>query len=297
MPKTLSRWRPLHAQPPSPPGFVLHRVSATWLVLARSLERPLVRLGLADRETREQLFRRAPRRGRGAAPSVELTPHTSVLLRGYRHGGIAGPWFGGLLLGPRRPLLELSVTTRARAAGAPVAEALCTVVWPRLGPLWSALIGTRLESGALDGVDAIARARSAAERVRLARAAGRALRKLHEVGVDHADLHLRNLLVHDLHGSPRVVVIDLDRARFLDRPLPPSRRAGNLGRLIRSAVKHALWPEPLGRRELAAFLGAYTAEDRSLRSALRTHATRERALLALHRIGYRLAARAPSSQA
>lgn len=254
-------------------------------------------LGLADPETRERLFARAPRRGRGAAPSVELTPQTSVLLRRYRHGGLAGQWLGGLLLGPGRALLELTVTTRARAAGAPVAEALCMAVWPRLGPLWSALIGTRLEAGALDGVDAITHARSATARRRIARAAGHALRQLHDVGVDHADLHLRNLLVHDIHGTPRVVVIDLDRAHIFARPISASHRATNLGRLVRSAVKQELWPDPLGRRELAAFIGAYAQGDRRLRLALRAYAPRERARLALHRVGYRLGSRGPSNQA
>ena len=43
-----------------------------------------------------------------------------------------------------------------------------------------------------------------------------------------------------------------------------------------------------GSRELAAFVGAYTAKDRKLRAELRGWIWREQWKLALHRIGYRL---------
>ena len=277
-----------------PPGYVLHRVGSTSLILDRKREEELVHLRLADSPTRARLFGRGPRRGRGTTPSVALTREESVVLRRYRHGGLLGWLAGPLFLGPGRALAELEVTARAEEAGAPVPHAFCLVVWPRVGPLWSALIGTREESGAQDLLVATRACANARERVQLARAVGSALRRLHDTGVEHGDLQLGNVLVRgDSAGSPsamtssRIVVVDLDGARFERRgPLDTRRRARNLGRLIRSVVKTGIWPERAGRRELAGLLGGYTDGDRALRGALRRLAAWERTKLAIHRIGY-----------
>jgi hypothetical protein len=277
-----------------PPGYVLHRVGSTSLVLDRKREEELVYLRLADPSTRARLFGRGPRRGRGTTPSVALSREESVVLRRYRHGGVLGWLAGPLFLGPGRALAELEVTARAEAAGAPVPHALCLVMWPRVGPLWSALIGTREESGARDLRAAVQACANARERVWLARAVGAAIRRLHDTGVEHGDLQLGNVLVRGGPGgsaSPMtpasIVVVDLDGARF-ERAgsLVPRRRAKNLGRFVRSAVKTRTWPERAGRRELAALLAGYTEGDRALRGALRRFVAWERAKLALHRAGY-----------
>jgi hypothetical protein len=70
--------------------------------------------------------------------------------------------------------------------------------------------------------------------------------------------------------------------------LAPRLRARNLGRLTRSAVKAGLFRGPIGKRELAAFVGAYTGTDRRLRAELRGWIRGEQWKLALHRLGYRL---------
>jgi Lipopolysaccharide kinase (Kdo/WaaP) family len=115
------------------------------------------------------------------------------------------------------------------------------------------------------------------------------VRRLHDAGVDHRDLQLHNILVAEDSGRRRIVVVDLDRAVYHPRGgLPPRMRARNLGRLTRSAVKAGLFRGPIGRRELAAFIGAYTGRDRRLRAALRGWIRSEQWKLALHRLGYRL---------
>jgi 3-deoxy-D-manno-octulosonic acid kinase len=58
---------------------------------------------------------------------------------------------------------------------------------------------------------------------------------MHDAGISHPDLNLRNLLIVD--PSAEVVVIDFDRARVFDGSAPASARARNLRRLARSARK------------------------------------------------------------
>ena len=268
-----------------PSGYVTHRVGDTWLVLDRERSTELVGLRLADPTVRRTLFSRAPRRGRSTTPTVPLASDLSLVLRRYRHGGLLGWLTGPILLGIQRPLRELTVTARAEEAGAPVPHAMCLVLWPLAGPLWSGIIGTREEPDARDLLSEWRDSNGPARPALLVRV-GRALRRLHDAGVEHPDLQLRNVL---LCPDDRVVVIDLDRARFHGTtPLSVRRRASNLGRLVRSAVKEGLLSPRTGRRELAALLAGYAGNDRALRHALLGYARWECLKLSLHRLGYAL---------
>jgi len=270
-----------------PPGYAVHRVGSTWMVLDQAQSPALVGLRLADASVRRALFARAPRRGRGEAPSVEIGGGAAMVLRRYRHGGLLAALAGTLFLGPARPLQELRVSARAEASGAPVPRVLCLVLWPVAGPFWSALIGTREERPARDLHGALLAA-DPAESVALARRAGHAVRKLHDAGVEHRDLQLRNILVAE-NGASRIVLIDLDRARFHRYGrVPVGRCAQNLGRLARSVIKTGLWGRVVGRRQLAAFAGAYTGKSRDLRRDLRGRILIERAKLLGHRLTWPL---------
>jgi 3-deoxy-D-manno-octulosonic acid kinase len=271
-----------------PPGYVVHRVGATWLVLDERVTGDLVRLRLADPAVRDGLFARARRRGRGTTPTVAVNPETQVILRRYRHGGLLAWLTGPLFLGPSRALKELEITARAEALGAPVPHALLVILWPVLGPLWSALIGTRMESQATDLLESLSNSRERVARQRLLREVGAAVRRLHDAGVEHRDLQLRNILV-TREETRRIVAVDLDRARFRRQgTLSASQRARNLGRLARSAVKAGLFEGILGKREVAAFVAAYTGSDRALREELRGYVALEWLKLQAHRLTYPL---------
>ena len=298
-----------------PHGYALHRVGATWLALDISLQRELVDLRLADPGVRDALFERAQLRGRGRTPTVHLPNQHSLVLRRYRHGGLLGWLTATLLWGPSRALWELEVTVRAERADAPVPHVACVAVWQVAGPLWSALIGTvEIEDGE-DLLSWLRRSRDRAKRLALAREVGRSIRRLHDTGIEHRDLQLRNILIRPEAGhapssgglagggaaggglgGARVVVIDLDGATHHGlRGVPISRRAQNLGRLARSVIKLGLWGSAVDRRERAAFLSGYLQRDRGMRRLLRGYVRLERAKLLLHRAGYRLRGAAASS--
>ena len=61
---------------------------------------------------------------------------------------------------------------------------------------------------------------------------GRLLRRMHEAGIDHADLNADNILIDE---SGDFYLIDFDRARI--RPAGGDWRRGNLARLQRSLLK------------------------------------------------------------
>jgi hypothetical protein len=149
------------------------------------------------------------------------------------------------------------------------------------------VIGTREELQARDLLAVWGERRAGRERWTLLRRVGRAIRRLHDAGVEHPDLQVRNVLLCQ-DPPERIVVIDLDGARFHGAASLSARvRASNLARIVRSAVKEGLLDPQAGcRRELAALVGGYVGRDRALRDALRRRAARERAKLFIHRIGY-----------
>jgi hypothetical protein len=270
-----------------PAGYSMHRVGDTWLVFDSTAAEHLTQLRLAEPGVRQSLFASAPRRGRASAPSVIVTPDIHMVLRRYRHGGLFGRITGPLYLGPARALTELDVTVRAENAGAPVPHVVCLILWPVLGPLWGAVIGTREERNATDLLEALRAERDPRRRAGLLQEVGSAIEKLHSAGLEHRDLQLRNILVAD-RVSLRIVVVDLDRAIFhREDGVPVGRRADNLGRLARSAVKLGVWGAPFGKRDLAGFLRGYTKGRRELRRELMARLPRERLKLALHGLTYR----------
>ena len=60
---------------------------------------------------------------------------------------------------------------------------------------------------------------------------------MHEIGVEHADLNLRNILVVHETPVPEVYIIDFDKARLYPGQVPAARARRNLGRLLRSVNK------------------------------------------------------------
>jgi tRNA A-37 threonylcarbamoyl transferase component Bud32 len=146
------------------------------------------------------------------------------------------------------------------------------------------VVATHFEAGAHDAARWLRDAPTARPAIE---SAARAIRRFHDAGGWHADLHAGNLLVRDRDGALDVLVIDLDRARVQDR-VDARARMAQLMRLYRSLVKRGL-VDRIGARGCAAFLHAYVAGDRALRGALLARLPAERRKLARHSLLYRWA--------
>lgn len=214
----------------------------------------------------------------------------SCLVRPMLHGGLFGGVLRGALRSPARAFEELRVTAGLRAAGAPVPQPVLAAA-RRRGPLWNALVATVRE----DAPDALAWLAAQPPRDRLLRgveAAGRAIRRFHDAGGSHADLHVKNLLIHEHADRTEVVILDLDGAT-LGTPPDPGRRMAELARLYRSTLKRGVahHVDLEGNRRL---LAAYLDGDEALGTALARHWPRERRRVAVHALGYRGSSSRPS---
>jgi hypothetical protein len=275
--------------PGEPAGWRRLRAGRLVLVVDPDFEAAAREAGLLAPDALARVFA-SPAGAQGRAPTAILPlpgMRTHLLLRRLRHGGLLGPLLGASFLGLSRVLAELRVTVALREAEAPVPRPALALGRRRLGPLFECALGTVLEEGAQDALAFLESAPEPARVLRAARAAGEAVRRLHDAGGHHADLHVKNLLIREHDESVECRVVDLDRAR-LEVALTPAERIAQLARLWRSLVKRGVL-ERVGPRGCARFVGAYCRDDRALRRALWRHLPRERRRTALHTWRYRAA--------
>jgi 3-deoxy-D-manno-octulosonic acid kinase len=272
---------------PAPPGFVRRDGGSVLLVADAAFVTSIERLGLAEAGglARATASSRGPS-GRGHVSVLSLPGHGERLcLRPLHRGGWLGRLLPGSFASLTRPLAELTATAALRAAGAPVPRPLLVVGERRRGNAFDAAVGTVFEEGTQDGLQFLDASPERARVLLAATAAGAAIRRFHDAGGCHADLHVKNLLLRERAGGFDALVIDLDRAR-VEADVTPRARLAELMRLYRSLVKRGLLAR-VGPRGCARFFAAYAGGDRKFRRALRAGLPRERLLLALHRLHYR----------
>jgi 3-deoxy-D-manno-octulosonic acid kinase len=274
----------------APEGFLRLQRGRSELVVDPSLEGAALAAGLLEPDAFERAF--AAQHGSGRAPTalLALGPGGPRLhLRRLLHGGLLGPVLGASFLGVRRPLQELRVTRALRAAGAPVPRPALALARRRFGPLRACAVGTYFEEDTVDAAAFLAARPDAPRCLSAAAAVGRAVRRFHDAGGRHADLHVKNLLLRETPSGLACVVVDLDKARIVTDPTPADRMR-ELMRLFRSLVKRGVL-DTLGARGCARFVSAYCGDDRRLRAALLRRLDPELRRVALHRVGYRATGR------
>lgn len=196
--------------------------------------------------------------GRARLRSVRLHDGGKGLVRSYRHGGLLRRWSRDWFMGwPPRPLAELLVAEQARRRGVPtpnVAAAVAAYAW---GPLYHGWLVTRELCGAEDLWRAVRSKDPARPVTALMARVGKTVRFMHEAGVYHTDLNMRNLLVRG--PAQEVFVIDFDKGRLFERPVPQTLRRRNVARLRRSIRKLDPAHRHVSEEDWQGFLIAYHA--------------------------------------
>lgn len=168
---------------------------------------------------------------------VSIGELPELFARCARHGGLLRGLSGDLFFGlSARPLRELVVAGEAYRRGIAIAEPMGAMVeWLAPGVyrgffLTRALDGMSLWEFIRTDDDPLVR-RHVLERTRAA------IETMHQRGLWHADLNLHNLFVTHRGDEFAVLILDLDRARLFDRPVPAALRRRNHARLLRSIRK------------------------------------------------------------
>jgi tRNA A-37 threonylcarbamoyl transferase component Bud32 len=170
-------------------------------------------------------------------------------------------------VGTSRPFRELWLTDQALKKGIATAEivAAChTEVfwWFHRGHLISKEItnGRDLMSY-LKRLQGSLPAEKIAEKRNVIVAVAKAIRKMHDTGIFHADLNLKNIVIQiDEVAGIRSYLIDFDKSVMKQR-LSERRRRQNLMRLNRSVEKAKRQGLPLTRTDSLRFIRAYYQEE------------------------------------
>lgn len=171
--------------------------------------------------------------GRGGLFSFPVLLREGIL-REYRRGGFVGRFLQEGTL-TNRPLIEWEVTNRLYAADFPVPAPL-GVVWKRRRFLYTGAIATQR----IDAVNLAAYlAQPDGDCASLLETAGALIRRMHDLSVFHADLHVGNILVaRERPNGEQVYFVDFDNARIA--AVSQLDRARNMLRLRRSFLKRGL---------------------------------------------------------
>jgi hypothetical protein len=254
---------------PLPPGFSRRSTGGAETVLRDDVALALIAAGAAEPESMRSRAA-AVFEGRGRPFAVEVKGVGRVFVRQYLHGGALRRMTGDRWRGESRFVGELRALADAARAGVPVPEALGVVSRPAGLSMRRGWLLAREVTGARDALAFLASRPPPARRHGVLAAAGRAMRRLHDAGLEHPDLHLKNLLVTE-RGD--VLVLDLDAARRRDA-LTREQRLGGLFRFDRYAAKQAAAGRPVSRADRMRVLRAYAGDDWPRRDEVRDIARR-----------------------
>lgn len=233
-------------------GFETHREGRTILLVRGALKEMVARSGITGllREGGPTV------EGRRGHAVLDLPGGGRAVVRHYVHGGLLRKVTGSTFAGSERFFREVRVSEHLRAHGVNTPEVLGLLVQAgRLGLSRASLVTRMIEGGRdlltyLLSEDGRAQMTDPALKKAMIRTTANEVRKMHDSGVIHADLHVKNLLVTP-EGS--VFILDLDRARSRERVGPRSRLA-NLIRLGRSLEKTGADSVITGRDAYVFFL-------------------------------------------
>ncbi len=240
-----------------PAGYEQHHGTEITYVVRRGEQPAIQAMGLTTLANLRDRIDSGESQGRGRV--AEIFPklkdrHQPLVLKQVLHGGLYGRLIGGRHLGPERVLRELATTEKARSLGVPVPE-IAYLAWTSSRPCWLFLATVRV-TASRNLAQLLNQEPRGKMRNHSLGAAARAVREMHDAGLVHSDLNLRNLMVTELTGEPEGFVLDLDRSRF-----PPEvtdkQRADNLARLLRSLEKDDGLAKQVGTYQRIRFLRDY----------------------------------------
>ena len=173
----------------------------------------------------------------------DRVPEPGLVVRKFVHGGLLRNLTGGWFWGTERMRNEMRLGLDAVERGVPTCRPVALRTEHAMGPFYTGYYVTERIPNSLNLRDLcrdIQEGRRLAPQSRrlIARQIAGAIADMHDAGLVHADLNLKNVLVRNPRIRPEAFVIDLDGAQ-MRQDVSLSHRLDNLVRLDRSVLK---WP-------------------------------------------------------
>lgn len=171
---------------------------------------------------------------------LESLDNTSLVVRDYWHGGLFGKVLRDFFWDSLRPLRELKICEAARNGGVDTTEIVAIVRDNIIGPLYKCQLISKEIINSIDLMEFLLQPevnQLLTQKRHIINKMARAVRDMHDAGIYHADLHLKNILVQlTAGGVVEVYIIDLDKSEQYET-LGFHTRMKNIMRLDRSLEK------------------------------------------------------------
>lgn len=220
---------------------------------------------------------------------MESLGNESFVVREYWHGGLFGRILRDIFWDRLRPLRELSICEAAAKSGIKTSEVIAIVKNRILGPIYKCRLVSKEITGAIDLMELLLnpeKNKLVVRKRQIINKTAKAVKEMHDAGIYHADLHLKNILVQSTAGGKvNVYIIDLDKSRQYEK-INFHKRVRNIMRLDRSVEKMIRnnkdvfgkkFPFPISKTDKLRFLAEYIKADikseRPLRYYLQSYKT------------------------
>ena len=232
-----------------PPTFSMVKEGSTTLFIKEGYKETILRIVSDNERNKSNVASFAQNRdsigvkfGRGSYLSIPVASNGKerFVIRDYKHGGLLGKLFGGLFLNGNRPLNEIFINEIAFQRNVPTAEVIAVTKRKLWGLFYKASFISKEVTDAVDIIQFFQE--SSLEFIQKSKrfvisTLVKLIRNMHDAGIYHADLHLKNILLKEnTKGEFNAYIIDLDKSVFLDK-LTINQRIKNLLRLDRSVEK------------------------------------------------------------
>jgi tRNA A-37 threonylcarbamoyl transferase component Bud32 len=226
---------------------------------------------------------------------MESLGNESFVVRDYWHGGLFGKILRDIFWDRLRPLRELSICEAADKSGVRTSEVIAIVKNRILGPVYKCQLVSKEIIGAIDLMEILLKPEKNKLVVRkrqIINKVAKAVKEMHDAGIYHADLHLKNILVQSAAGKDIVYIIDLDKSRQYEK-ISLHKRMKNIMRLDRSVEKMIRNNKdvfgqrssfPISKTDKLRFLKEYVKTDNKSEKPLRYYFQSYKTSHNLHRL-------------
>lgn len=219
----------------------------------------------------------------------------NLVLRESLRGGILRKLLGRTFFGIHtRMFQETSMCASAMSLKLPVAE-IVVAARERIAPLlYRGWMVTREIPNSQDLYSYLEKqlntnsSRGLQEKRAIISGLAKLIARMHDVGIYHGDLHIRNILVqiHPIEDI-RFCIIDFDKSRIVNKMIM-GQRIRDLMRLFRSLVKRPSLAKKITHSDIERFLLVYFRDDRSARRSAEKMLRRYFWVVNLHSFWWRI---------
>ena len=174
----------------------------------------------------------------------------SFMVKGYHRGGFFSKIFGDLFVKSDRAFKEAYILAWGAKHGLKVPEVISAIKMKK--EKIGYLITKKLENSKDLAEFLNDRTLSISLRRKSLKKSGKIIKDMHDKGILHKDLNIRNIIVSD----KEIYIVDFDKA-ILKKDLKPIDRVENLRRIDRSFEKYRYFGGNVKKSDYFAFLSGY----------------------------------------